>query len=222
MAIVKKTYKRRRTVRARRMNISRPKSSYMTRNARATLSVNRTKYDGAWTFSTATTAGFWRYQSFTAGTHIQAFSELASVFDEYKIYAIKQTWRPRYDNVQAPTAAGTVAQPQAYAHIALDPDSITAPTGVYSTTNLNSFLENGKVRTKTLNKPFSVYFKPRCDTNVLGGLKRENAGWFKTSDTTIPHYGYHMFIQQNNMDSTNTNIVLDGFVTVYAKFRNLK
>lgn len=216
--------KRRRTLRKRRMNISRRKT-YMSRRAVAKLAVNRTRYDASrsWAFSTASTNGFWRYQSFTAAD-IQDFAAMASVFDEYKVNAIKTTWRPRYDSVNAPTAAGAVAQPQAYAHIVVDPASITPPTGTYDAANLNAFLEQGKLRTVTLNRPFSVYFKPKQDMSLLGSSSgtRVSTKWLKTTDTSVPMYGYHMFLQQNNFNATNTNIQLDCFVTVYAQFRNLK
>lgn len=220
----RKSYGRRparRTFKKRRYNRRRYGRGSRMRNGVSIVKVNRTAYGGAWTFSTATTNDFWRYNSVTMGS-FNNFAEYAAVFEEYKLCAIKQTWRPRYDSVNAPSAVGTVAQPQAYAHIILDPESTTVPSGIYNTTNLNSFLENGKVRTKTLNKPFSVYWKPKTTTPMTVGSKKVFSPWLPTTTTTQIFTGYHMFLQQNNLDTSNTNIVLDSYVTFYLMFRGQK
>lgn len=211
---------RRRVKKRRTMNISRPR----TRRVSNMLSIKRTSYIGTWTWANTTTNDFWRYENYS-GSNINGFSEFAALFDEYKINAIKVTFRPSYDSVNAPTAAGAVAQPQAYAHVVVDPESTVIPSGIYSQANLNTFLENSGVKTYTLNRPFSVYFKPKCLSQVLGGgtgSKIERPGWLRTSDPTVNHRGFHMFIQQNAMLQTNTNVRLDQYVTVYAQFRNLK
>lgn len=223
MVIKRRMSQRGRTTKRRRMNISRPPTKRMFRRSLVKLACKRTLYVGNWTFGTASATNFWRYQSITAASAINNFAELANVFDEYKINAIKWTYRPAYDSVQAPSAAGTIAQPQGYAHVIIDPESIvTAPTGTYVSSNLNSFLENGGVKTYTLNRPFSVYWKPKIEMAAVNGTTAVRPRYLRTTNTTEVHRGHHIFLQQNNFVQSNTNISLDMYVTVYFTMRNLK
>lgn len=220
-------YKKRRTMRPRRkvyakrnMNISRPQRRIGLRGPK--LVMKRTLYAGAWTYGTATTNDFWRYQTFTAGSHINNFAELANVFDSYKINAIKQTWRPRYDNVDAASAG---ANTTVYAHVIKDPDSTTlVPTGVQGSGTLNGFLEQGD-RVKTFNcmRPFSVYFKPKIRAEGLGGDTQTMVSpkYLKTTNTTAVHRGYHMYLAPNNF-SAAPNLILDSYITVYFSMKDLK
>lgn len=221
---MKRRYPFRRGRRTKRRRTYRKKFTARRKRARSSvLNVARTLYDGAWTFGTAGITDFWRYQAYTAATHIQEFSTLALLYDEYKINRIKVTFRPRYDSVANATAAATqVAQPQAYAHIIMDQASTLTPSGTYVAATVNKFLENGKVRSYTLNRPFTVYFKPKVADTVGAGTSYVWPRWFQTSDSGVNHRGYHMFLQQNNLDNSNVNIKLDAFVTVYAQFRNPK
>lgn len=188
------------------------------------VNVKRTLYAGTWTWGTATVNDFWRYVTFDMGS-FNNFPDFSAVFDEYKVNAIKVTYRPQYDSIQNITAAGTLTQPQAYAHYIIDPASTLNPAGTYVAATLNGFLENQGVRTRTLNKPFSIYFKPKVVDQVLGtgtaGVMRSSP-WVRTSDAGTAYRGYHMFIQQNGFSSGNSNIKLDTFITFYCQFRNLK
>lgn len=199
--------------RTRRMNISAP----MRRKVmQPKLTMKRTSFIGAWQFSSATTAGFWQYLTYNVGQHFTNFSELATLFDEYKVNAIKVTFRPRYDS----TSAG--GQSQAYAHVITDPSSTITPSGTYTQAAVNTFLENGNVKTYTLNKPFSVYWKPKTEVTTPTSTYFGASRYLKTTNTTAAFRGFHMFIQQNNMATDNTNIILDQFVTVYLSARYLK
>lgn len=204
----------------RRMNV-RSSGSSRKRFIVPKLVTKRVLYNGAWTMSTAATSGFWRYETFSAG-NINNFAELAQVFDEYKINGIKVTYRPRYDNIDGNTAAAGLVQTTA--HVVIDPDTTnTTPSGVYSAATLNGFLEQGdKVKSYTLNKPFSIYFKPKqllsTPTGSIGSRPRFN----KTTDTAVNYRGYHIFLAQNNMVSSNNQVILDQFITVYFSMRNLK
>lgn len=211
--------KRRRTVRR-----SYRKRGWSSRKGTSGTRVCRTIYNGQWVFSTATTDGFFRFNEFTASTHINNFAELANVYDEYKINRIKVTFRPRYEQgAELPTAAGAIAQPDAYAHYMVDQEyPSTAPSGTYTSATLNSFLENGKVKTRKLSKPFSVYFKPKIANSLTVGTSYQWPTWLPVANSTINHRGFLMFLQQNNFSNTNTNIALDIFVTVYAQFRGAK
>lgn len=214
-------YGARRPLKKRRYNRRRYGRRSRTKNGVSIVKVKRTTYVGNWVFSTATTAGFWRYNTVQMAD-FNNFAEYASVFDEYKLCAVKYTYRPRYDSVTLPNAAGDVGQPQAYAHIIIDPESSIVPAGVYNNTTLNQFLENGGVRTKTMNRPFSIYFRPKTGVSMTTGSKKTSAPWLNTTITTLPFSGFHMYLQQNSNSSTNTNIQLDTFVTFYMKFRGQK
>lgn len=211
----RRTYKKRMMGRVRRI----------VRSPRVTqIQCKRTLHGGTWTFGTATVNDFWRYFTYTI-TSFNGFSEMSSVFDEYKVNAIKVTFRPSYDSIQNVTAAGTLIQPQAYAHVIVDPASTIIPTGTYTLPNLNTFLENEGVRTYTLNRPFSVYYRPKTTSQIAGsgtGSVMRGSPWVRTSDTGAQYRGFHMFLQQNNFSTGNTNISLDVFITFYCSFRNLK
>lgn len=188
------------------------------------LQCKRMSFSSTWAFGTVTTNDFWRYYTFTAGD-INNFGDFSALFDEYRIRAIKVTFRPAYDNVAIPIAAGAIVQPQAYAHINLDPESVVIPSGTYTSANMNTFLENSGVFTKTLRNPFSIYFKPKVSDQLFGGGTAstvKKSTWIKTSETTVQHRGFHMFLQQNSFSTGNTNIKLDTFYTFYLDFRNLK
>lgn len=202
--------------------VPRPLRSLQTRPA--VLNVKRVYYSGFWTFGTGTTDGFWRYAVYNLA-QLPNVSEYQALFDEYKINAIKVTFRPRYDNVASDSAAG--GTPQAYAHYFIDPASTVTPSGTYSQANLNTFLENSGVRTATLNRPFSVYFKPKVQTLASSTAATPVAAvqkgtWMKTSEPAVLYRGFHIYLQQNAMYTTNGNISLDMFVTYYMTFKNLK
>lgn len=203
--------------------MKRRRTTVMTRPVRwknTVLSMKKFCYTGSWSFSTASTNGFWRYFTYTAANAVQNFSDISNLFDEYKVNAIKVTFRPRYDSITPGEA-----QPQAYAHYVIDPASTTNPSGTYGATSLNAFLEQQGVRSRTLNRPFSVYFKPKMQDEVLGGSTATRVirpTFLKTSQTAVEFGGFHMYIQQNNFANTNANIILDMFVTLFMQVKNLK
>lgn len=186
--------------------------------------LKRKFWSEAWSWNTTTTAGFWRYFTFDAAL-IPAFAEYANTFDQYKVNGLKYEFRPRYDSVEA-AGAGTTGAPQAYAHTLIDPESTLIPSGVYGTTTLNQLMENTGIRTRTCNRPITVYYKPRMLMQAFNG---GTAGvvtkprYIRTSDTTVNHRGFHMYVHQNNLvaaPSANANIVFDVFVTVYLSLKN--
>lgn len=186
-----------------------------------TLSTTRNSWSSTWAFGVASTADFWRYYTFTPND-INGFIDYADVFDEFRINAIKVTFRPAYDSIQNVTGAGSLAQRQAYAYVLVDPSTTVAPTGTYTAATLNDFLSQGKVVTYTLNRPFSVYFKPKVSEAVFGGgtaARVYDSPWIKTSETGVQFRGFHMFLQQNSLGAANENIRLDTFYTFYVSFR---
>lgn len=185
------------------------------------MQVKRTCYSSNWTMAPGVLANFWRYYTFTTGD-VTNFAEFAAVFDEYRIAAIKVTFRPSYDNINVVDGA---TAPQAYAHVIVDPESTLVPSGIYGAGNLNAFLENEGLRTYTLNRPFSIYLKPKCSDSIFGGgtaARTYRAPWIKTTETGVQHRGFHVYLQQNSFSSGNANVKLDTFYTFYLQFRNVK
>lgn len=185
--------------------------------------IKRVRFQETWIMGTATTGDFWRYYTWTT-SNFNNFAELASVFDEYKVCALKYTFRPAYDGVDlsavvAPQTYGATA----YAHVCIDPSSNLIPSGTYTAANMNTFMENQGVRTYKLERPFSVYFKPKVSDQLFGGStasRTVKSGYLKTGETAVQHRGFHIFLQQNSMNNINTAIKLDVFITAYCIFRN--
>lgn len=196
------------------------------RSRTAQINYKRTFWLENWTLSTASTNGFWRYYNFTAAS-IPNFTEISTLFDRYKVNALKYTFRPRYDgfdgaNSTDVTPPGITNQQGNMVHIVKDPFSNTTPAGTYTSSTLNTFMEQGNVKTYMGNRPFSVYFKPTI-TQTIGGsaIERCRAKWLLTQSSTVNHYGFHAFQQDVNLTGTSGQSY-DVFVTVYMQASNPK
>lgn len=180
-------------------------------------------YIGAWGFGTASVSDYWRYFTTTPSAW-NGFSDLASVFDEYKVHSIEYTFVPRYTEHNADTATASIA-PTVLLHSIIDPGSTVIPTGIYGATSLNAFLANGDVKTSVCDKIIKVSYKPKVSMQLFGGSTATsviNATWAKTSDTGTDHRGFHMYMHQNNFSTVAGNTVLDMFVKVNLEFRSMK
>jgi len=178
-----------------------------------------------WTPSTITTADFWRYYRINLA-QLPSAAEFAALFDQYKINGLKFTFRPRYsefagNDTTDTTLPGVTNQGQVLAHVIVDPHNVSVPSGTYTRANLNTFLENGNVKSYQANKPFSVYYKPTVDTTVqsVGSARRIAAPWLQTTQLGIDHNGFHMFLSDVNLTGAFGN-AYDVFVTYYFCCRN--
>lgn len=156
------------------------------------------------------------------------FGELASLFDQYRVYALKYTFRPRYDGFQGQdttdtTLPGVTNQGKTYIHVVNDPKSTISPSGVYNSTTLNSFFEQGRVKSYNGNRPFSVYFKPSVadDADGVNIAKYVRAPWLNVGVTGIIHRGFHSFAQDINLTGVFGQS-WDIFVTPYMMFKNMR
>lgn len=186
------------------------------------LSMRKCAFQSTWAFGTATTNDFWRYLTWTPSSAIQNFAEIQALFDEYKINAIKITFRPRFTEV---SADGAAAHPQGYLHYCIDPASTVSPTGTYSAATVNAFLENDNVVTKPLNEPIEIYFRPKVADQLFGGTtstRQLTPTWMKTNNNAVDFRGVHALIQLNNFSTSAPNMIIDQFVTVYMQVRNLR
>lgn len=190
------------------------------------VNVKRTFNYGYWQPSTTATTDFWKYFTFRF-YELPTYTEFTNVFDRYKLNGIKVTFRPRFngftgDNTTDTTLPGVTNQAGANLHIINDPYSITAPSGTYTRTNMNLFLEQGNVRSYNGNKVINVFFKPTTyetvDGVATGRLKRP--GWISSAANPL-FYGFHAFAQDFNMTGSFGQS-WDIFVTFYMQFTGLR
>lgn len=182
-----------------------------------------------WTPSTVTTGDFWKYYQFTFGS-LPSSAELSAIWDQVKINRIKVTFRPRYDSFNGndttdTTAPGVTAQGGTNLHVIVDPRSNMTPTGTYTRTTLNTFLENGSVRSYTGTKPFSFMFTPVVGTNLSGSASTfaqfYKAPYHDAALGNVTHRGFHIFAQDTNLTGV-FNQSFDVFVTYYMSFRGTR
>jgi len=208
----------RRTYRKRRATYIRRRRAPLTRAPRPhVLLVKRKFFSSTWTWNTTTTADFWRYPTFNMNM-LPNISEYTSLFDEYKVNALKYTFLPRHN-------VATKGQLQGYMHYIIDPGSTMIPQGVYGQGTLNQVLENSGVKTRSCLRPINIYYKPKTLTQDLGGgtgARVITPGWYRTTDTNIDFRGFHCYINLPNFASTAADVSFDVYITVYAQFKNMK
>jgi len=229
MAYRPRTYRRKRTYRRRpyylgskRRSVGKP----TVRRLLPSLTLKRKFFLRNFTPSTASTSGFWNYEQISFN-QLPSVSEFVALFDTYQIRALRYDFVPRYDNYDGSnttdtTLPGVTNQGKTWVHIVNDPLSTVSPSGTYVAATLNGFMENGNVRTRDGNRPFSVYFKPAVDMtigNVRGTFVRSPK--IQTSQTSITHNGFHWFVQDVGLTGT-FNQSFDIYVTMYLRLTNLK
>lgn len=229
MAYVRSGNKRRRvtTTRRRARTTARPSRMRMTRGVpQATQFRTKLKhYMETWSYTSASTAGFWKYYTFTPSMLGSQFSDFSAVFDEYKINGVTLELRPNYDSVDVSDPAINLGNiTLGSLHYAIDPSSQVVPAGVLTTTTMNLFLEQSQnVKTRSLAAVTKMYYKPKVGSQVQGGGvtgKATYCPWLKCaySDSTVFN-GVHLFIQPNNFDLSKCFVKYDIFVTAYMQFR---
>lgn len=192
------------------------------------VTVVRTFRSTYWQPATATTGDFWKYwtQSVSA---IPNWSEYAALFEQYRVNWMKLTFRPRFnnfsgDNTTDTTLPGVTNQHGTELHVIIDPKSQTTPSGTYTSANLNTFLENGKVRTYRGLRPIHVKVKYPCvldDINAGTGFSWKKTPWLSTQfASNIQHRGVHTFAADSNMSGTFGN-AFDVFYTISVTFKGM-
>lgn len=190
------------------------------------LRVRRTFWNFNWVPGTAATSDFWRYITFSANL-IPNISEYTNLFDTYRVNSFTVTLRPRYDSFAGndttdTTLPGVTNQGGNHVHVIIDPSSpISTPSGTYVFGTLNSFLENGKVRTYDGTKTISIKVKYPCfvdDINNTAASDYKRSTWITTNNTGVSHRGVHMFIQDVNFTGAFGQSY-DVFYTVDISFK---
>lgn len=191
------------------------------------LKTQRTTWVGNWSPNTTTTDGFWKLFRFQY-QQITNSGDYTNLFDQYKMYALKYTFVPRFDafdgaNTTDTTQPGVTNQGACRLHIINDPYTTLSPTGTYTSATLNTFLEQGnRVKTYSGNRKVSVFFRTTVN-NTLDGLGggRQRAPWVNVSIGNLDHWGFHAFAQDVNLTG-NFGQSWDIFVTAYLVLKNAR
>lgn len=223
------TYSRRRKTmrRTRRKIMTVPR---VTRSLKpAVLYIKRKQWSTTWIPSTVATSDFWKSFAMQL-SFLPNSTELTNLFDQYKICAIKWTFFPRFtsfsgnDNTDT-TPPGVTNLGQTMMHICYDNRSTVTPAGTYSSANLNTFMEQGRIKTiLNPNRPVSVYMKPVIQGEYIGGTATNmftKSKWLPTSSPSINHIGPNIFVQDHNFSGTFAQ-QWDILVTTYVALRNQK
>lgn len=222
MPVMKRQYREaapRRNVRPRRQR----KARIPRPIKQAVLTTSRKFWLEHWTPVALTTDRFWKYYTFNPSL-IPNWADYFNLFDQYKINALKFEFRPRWDNYAGSdrTAPGDTNASGTFLHVCNDPySSVTVPSGVYSTATLNTFMEQGPVKTYRPGDVVTVYFKPTVNMDTAAGPNVRVRAPYLTNNTISQHLGFHVFAQDSNMIG-QFNQSWDVYVTAYFTMRNLR
>jgi len=173
------------------------------------VSFKRSWFSTGWLFGPTTTNDFWRKFA-PRFSDMPNHLEYANLFDEYKITGIKITFHPRFQT-NMNNSAQNLLNNQMYITIAnATKEYNLVPSGSYSSTTYNNFLEElgSKAKTIQFNRPVSIYFKPHVFEEIGGstgyGYKQTKAGWFEAATSLQPTmHGAHAFIHDYNFGNLN-------------------
>lgn len=208
----------------------------MRRSSKNTLTVQRTWYAGQVVPSTVATGNFWSYVTpslssagtiaTTALSAVPNLTEYTSLFDSFKVSAIKLKFRPRNVDInlsQSNPSTGTTYTDVPYVSYLIDPYSTLTPSGTYSIATFNNFYAEGRAKTIRGDKEFSIYWKPKCQEQFGSGALRYINPRYASTDTagtTMPLRGVHIFFHSYNF--TGVFNQYDVYATYYMKFKGQK
>lgn len=148
---------------------------------------------------------------------LPSYTEFTSLFDQYKIAGIglkfmySHNMSPVYDAVDRSLPV---------CHTVIDYDDAEVLV------NENDFLQYETLKTRRLDKTFSLYLRPMiCDSLYQGaftgyGVKR---GWIDCSSLNIEHYGVKICVDPIvHGVGENTIGILSMYTTFYLKFRGVR
>lgn len=189
------------------------------------MKLKRKWWSGNWTLSTGSTSGFWRYFQVSL-QDMPSNSDVTNLFDQYKIYGVRYELHPRYDNFAGndtidTTLPNVTNQAGNMVHVVNDPRSVVIPTGTYTSSTLNTFMEQGKVRTHRGYKPIIIYHRPTISQTQTTGARQITAPWLQTANTNIAHSGAHVFLQDVNLTGTSGQSY-DLYITIYMACRGVR
>lgn len=191
------------------------------------VSIQRTFCMGLWQPSTAATTDFWKQYAFRL-SDMPSFANFTGIFDLYRINGIKVTFRPRYGSFDGANTTdivlpGVTNQSGVHMHVLNDKTQTEFPSGLYTRANLNTFLENGKVKSYTGLQPISIYVKKPVTYRTVDGTATAQftASPWLTTQTFSQHYGFQAFAQDTNFNGSFGQS-WDVFYTYYLQFKGIR
>lgn len=142
-------------------------------------------------------------------SQVPGYTEFTSLFDCYKIKAIKWRFSPRANSAEVGTNLGLVKM-----FSAIDYDDNTP-------VNLTDLLQYESLKTTSTDKDHVRYVKPRIAKQVFQSAPNPayapTTGWLDCDYPTVPHYGLKLVLQQLPAGTQSFDIQ----VTYYLAFKNV-
>lgn len=196
------------------------------------MSVVRKQYLYSWQPSVATTDGFWR-NNFVTLSSLNNVTDFTSLYDFYRINAVKFEWIPKFDSFSGndttdTTLPGSTNVGQPFVSLCMDNKAQTLPFGVYGSATYNAFLEQGRIKfVRNSRLPFSQYNRcviidnPNTNSTVTNNYVRSK--WLPTSSTGVSHFIGQIYINDTNFSTTAfTSQVYDCIATFYMQFKGIR
>lgn len=142
---------------------------------------------------------------------VEQWGDFAQLFDRYKISGVKLKFIPLTNSSEVGNAVPMIAY-------AIDLDDASVPS---SYAELN---QKYNVHKKRLDKPCSIYIKPRVASSIYSGLTSGYAVgkpmYIDCNDPGVPHYGLKYWIRDMSLGSTTTNTVVRIETTYYLSLKD--
>lgn len=143
-------------------------------------------------------------------------TEFTTLFDQYKICAVRIKFLPQSNTLQTLTTGLTSNFCGTFFYV-VDYDDANAPASA------SVLCEYQNMKTRNPLREFKAYFKPKCVSTVFGSGVTVNAGtlksqWLDVGQTTVPHFGFKYVWTQ----SINSNISIMPIFTYYIKCKNVR
>lgn len=169
----------------------------------------------------------WAYQTYRfALSDVPSYTEFTNLFDSYKISAVKVTFFPQWSNNDMQnnggigTGVGTMANPIIFTTTADDDTALLSSQA--------SSLQVSKARmVKNVLKPFSIYVRPKFQTEVATTLAFSSGvpktGWCDTDNYGVTHYGAQIGGRTFYTNSVSTpNVTYQVFAKFYLQFKGAR
>lgn len=142
----------------------------------------------------------------------QAYTDFVSLFDRYKISGVKVKFIPLTTQATVSSAVPMIAY-------AIDLDDASVPSS-YAEIN-----QKYNVHKKRLDKPCSIFIKPRIAQAIYSGLTSGYAigqknTYIDCNDSGVPFYGLKYWIRDVSLGGTTTNTVVRIETTYYLSLKD--
>lgn len=144
-------------------------------------------------------------------------TEFTSLFDRYKVVGVKLQFLPGMNSADA-YSLGAAAAPIPYLHYAQDWDDWSPPA------TESTILQKGTVKTRRLDRPFSIYIKPKVSQMVYHqGVTSAYASaspWIDSGNSDVEYYGLKLWFRNWMTDPGQQNNNLTIIPTYFLQMRD--